>query len=115
MDERLEKALDFSNYMFYLNNSKKVLEENFYQDIVYYYNGAQFTINKELICFCSFLNQREQDSIVLVDDNNRPIEIADLAEFEAEILDLYMTASNNYLSKYNALIRNRTIEKMVEL
>ena len=29
MDERLEKALDFSNYMITLNNQKRVLRERF--------------------------------------------------------------------------------------
>ena len=115
MDERLEKALDFSNYMITLNNSKKVLEETFHQDIIYYYNGAQFTVDKELVCFCSIMLQNNQTSIVLVDDNNRPIEVTDLEAFLDEILDVYNTATNDYLTKYNALIKNRTIEKMVEL
>ena len=32
MDQRLEKALDFSNYMVTLNNQKRVLTEQFKQD-----------------------------------------------------------------------------------
>ena len=36
-------------------------------------------------------------------------------DFLDEILDVYNTATNDYLTKYNALIKNRTIEKMVEL
>ncbi len=32
MDERLEKALDFSNYMVTLNNQKRLLAEQFDQE-----------------------------------------------------------------------------------
>ena len=31
MDERLKKALDFSNYMVTLNNQKRVLKEKFFE------------------------------------------------------------------------------------
>ena len=51
MDQRLEKALDFSNYMVTLNNQKRVLTEQFKQDIIHYYCGGQFTVTQELISF----------------------------------------------------------------
>ena len=34
MDERLEKALEFANYMTTLNNQKRVLKEKFYESEV---------------------------------------------------------------------------------
>ena len=54
--------------------------------------------------------QKEQESIVLVDDN-KSIEITDLEDSLDEILDVYNTAKRLPPSKYNALIKNRTIEK----
>lgn len=115
MDERLEKALDFSNFMITLNNQKRVYKEKYQQDIIYYFNGCQFTVDKELICFCKIMMLQEQDSIVLIDDNSRPVEIDDLEKFYNDILSVYHQASNEYLNKYNTVLKNRSIEKMVEL
>jgi len=107
MDERLEKALQFSHYMVNLNNQKRVLEETYSQDIIHYFNGAQFTVNKELICFCKIMMLLEQDTVVLVDDNNRPIEIEDLEEFFDEILTIYNEASNEYFVNYTTLVKSK--------
>ena len=43
MDSRLDKALEFSNYMTTLNNQKRLLWENYQQNLVYYFNGGKFT------------------------------------------------------------------------
>jgi len=107
MDERLEKALNFSNYMVNLNNQKRVLEETYAQDIIHYFNGAQFTVNKELICFCKIMMLQEQESVVLVDDNNRPVEIEDLKDFFDEILSIYNEASNSYFVNYTSLVKSK--------
>lgn len=116
MDERLEKALDFSNYMVSLNNSKRFLEENFNQDLIYYFEGCQFTVNKELISFCQIMLNRGQDEIVLVDDNNKPLFVESVEEFLDKILDVYFTASNKYFNSYTKLLKSKkSIDSMVEL
>jgi len=51
MDKRLEKALEFSNYMVTLNNQKRILKEKFRENIVHYHNGGQFTVTQDLITF----------------------------------------------------------------
>jgi len=107
MDERLEKALQFSNYMVNLNNQKRILEETYHQDIIHYFNGAQFTVDKELIVFCKIMMQLEQDVVVLVDDNKRPVEIDNLSEFFDEILTIYNEASNEYYVNYTTLIKSK--------
>ena len=53
MDERLEKALEFSNYMLTLNNQKRLLTEKYQEELLYFYNGCQFTVTKELINFAT--------------------------------------------------------------
>ena len=115
MDERLEHALEVSNYMVTLNNSKRFLEEAYKQDIIYYFNGGQFTVNQELICFCQIMLNRDQESIILLDDNNRPFDIESLDIFLQNILDIYFTATNTYLTKFNKLVKHRSIESMVEV
>ena len=50
MDEALEKALDFSNYMVTFNNQKRIIREEFLEGLLIYQHGGMFTITKELIC-----------------------------------------------------------------
>tara|TARA_B110000503_G_scaffold129783_1_gene202380 strand:- start:12447 stop:12800 length:354 start_codon:yes stop_codon:yes gene_type:complete len=115
MDERLEKALNFSNYMVTLNNQKRVLKEKFREQTIYYFLGAQFTVTKELITFVSMLvEQGNDEDIVLVDDNDTPIMVKDLTEFQSEILNTYFTAANEYHAEFEKLRKNRSVEKLVD-
>lgn len=115
MDERLEKALDFSNYMVTLNSQKRVLKERFREQTVFYHLGGQFTVNKQLMTFVSMLvEQGNDEDIVLVDDNETPIMVKDLTDFQSEILNTYFTAANEYHAEYEKLRKNRSVEKLVE-
>lgn len=115
MDERLEKALKFSNYMVTLNNQKRLLKEKYHEDLLFFKNGCQFTITKELITFVGFLVDKGNDSnIVLVDDNDIPTLIENLTDFYDDILDVYFTASNEYNNKYNELKLKRSVEKLID-
>ena len=115
MDERLEKAINFSNYMVTLNNQKRVLKEKYYEDLLYFTNGCQFSVTKELITFVAMLIANDNDTdIVLVDDNDTPTSIEDLNEFYYSILDVYFVASNEYNTKYNDLKSKRSVEKLVD-
>ena len=53
MDERLQKALDFPNYMVTLITQKKkkkkrVLKEQYFENRIHYFNGGQFSVTNEL-------------------------------------------------------------------
>ena len=116
MDERLKKALDFSKYMVTLNNQKRVLKEKFLESRIYYFNGGQFTITKELITFVGLLvNSKNVEDVVLTDDNSIPIKIEDLAKFYEDVTDCYFSASNSYHTKYNILKKQRSVEALVGL
>jgi len=115
MDERLEKALEFSNYMVTLNNQKRVLKERYREQTVYYHGGGQFTVTKDLITFVNMLVERGNDEdIVLVDDNETPVMVKDLNDFAVEIVNTYFTAANEYHAEYEKLRKNRSVEKLVE-
>jgi len=115
MDERLEKALEFSNYMVTLNNQRRVVREQFLENCVHYLNGGKFAVNRDLITFCHTLLQREQTSAILIDDNDTPIEVEDLQKFLDDILDIYFTTSYEYFDKYNEIKKNRTVKGLVNL
>jgi hypothetical protein len=115
MDERLQKALDHSNYMVTLNNQKRLLREQYKENLVYYYNGGQFKVTQELISFCQSLVTLEQDGTILIDDNSIPIEVDNVANFSAELYTKYFEATNQYFVEYNKLKKNRTVESIINL
>jgi len=115
MDERLEKALEFSNYMVTLNNKKRLLREQYEQECVHYYSGGQFSVTQDLISFCQSLCALDQETVVLIDDNHQPIEIDPLEDFLKDILAIYSTATNKYLLEYNKIKTNRSVEGLLEL
>ena len=80
MDERLEKALEFSNYMTTLNNQRRIIKEQFLENCVHYINGGKFSVNRELITFCQALRHNHQDDAIVIDDNETPIKIDDLQQ-----------------------------------
>lgn len=114
MDERLEKALDFSNYMLTLNNQKRLLAEKYQEDLIYFYNGSQFTITRELITFISTMISADQDEVVITDDNSIPCLVEDINTFYEEIINKYMSASNEYHTAYLKLKSSRRVEKLVD-
>jgi len=113
MDVKLEKALDFSNYMVTLNNQKRLIHEQFQQNLVHYFGGGQFSVTQQLISFCQSLLSLEQEDTVLVDDNNQPIFVPDLSTFTSDILNVYATASNTYLTEYEKIRKNRSVQGLV--
>lgn len=114
MDERLGKALDFSNYMITLNNQKRLLREKFEEQLLYFFSGSQFTITKELINFCKAMHDANQDDVVLIDDHGNPALVQDIEAFYGNILAQYFEAANSYHTNYITLKKNRSVEKLVE-
>jgi len=115
MDERLEKALEFSNYMVTLNNQKRLLNEKYQEDLLYFHAGCQFTVTKELVTFVSMLVDKDQtDNVVLIDDNGIPCLVSDIEDFLSDIMDTYFSASNEFHSKYIDLKKKRSVEALVD-
>ena len=97
MDLRLDKALEFSNYMTTLNNQKRLLWENYQQKLVYYFNGGKFTITTDLI---AFLQAVQYDSYVLIDDNNLPLKL-DTKKFLLDIRIQHQKPTTDYYEEYS--------------
>lgn len=115
MDERLEKALEFSNYMITLNNQRTLIQEKFKEQATYYYKGGKFHITRELMSYLYTLVAKNQKSTILIDDNNIPIEINDVEKFQEELYDTYFQAANLYLTEYNKIKTNRNVKGLVDL
>jgi hypothetical protein len=113
MDERLQKALEFSNYMITLDNQRRILKEKYQEDLLYYYKGGTFTATKELITFCYSMKNSGQDEIVITDNNNIPVNV-EIDNFQEGISNTYFQASNKYFVEYDKLISNRSVEGIIE-
>jgi len=115
MDERLSKALEFANYSVTLNNQRRALKEKFLADIIYYHNGGCFAVTKELINFVkTLIDTGNEEGVVLIDDNDVPVEIADMQNFLETILNKYFTASNEYYTEYQKIRKQRSVEGITQ-
>ncbi len=115
MDERIEKAFQTANYMASLSNLRRVALEELNQNLIYYSQGATFTVNRDLITFVKILLDIGNTESVLLDDNNIPVQIENLQDFFTKILSIYAEASNDYLRKYQEIKSKRKVEALVTL
>lgn len=115
MDERLEKALDFSNYMVTLNNQRILIQEKFQEQSIHYFNGGKFQATQERIAFVQSLLAMHQTSTILIDDNNIPVQIEDLETFALDLHSTYFEAANNYFKEYTNIKKNRNVEGLINL
>jgi len=100
MTSKLTKALEFSNYRQTLNIQHNNLKSKVQTLLTYSINGGSFNIDLPLITFVEMLIKKENDSVVLLDVYNNPIEITDLKDFLEEILSRYFEATNEYYAEY---------------
>ena len=115
MEEQLKQALDFSKYRETFAVQRKTLKEKVDARLTYGVNGGIFKINRELINFVQMLLSADRtEGVVLLDVNDNPILIADLAEFKDIILDRYFTATLEYYEEYQRLKKSKSVEKLIE-
>jgi hypothetical protein len=115
MDDRLQKALSFSNYQFTLTNQRKILREKLDSSLLYGYNGGIFKVDESLISFVNFLSDQGRSNIPILDSNKNPILIENLKTFLDEILNVYFSAVLDYYNEYEKIKKNRTTEKLIDL
>jgi hypothetical protein len=116
VDEKIEKAFGIANYMATLSGQKQILKEEYYQSLIFYHNGGTFTATRELINFVkTLIDISNSNSSVLVDTNEIPVDIDDLAKFLETALAVYQSAINAYHTAYSTLRKNRTVEGLMSL
>jgi len=115
MDERLAKALEFSNFLETQNNQKRIFLKQFKDNLIHYAYGHKFTVSIQLINLLSVLTETDQQSIVILDDNELPIIINDPKEFMQNIVGVYIFASRKYAKDYADIKENRSVEGLTSL
>ena len=116
MNERLQQALDFSNYKQTLALQRKDLKEKVDAKLTYGFNGGIFKIDRELLNFVNTLcSKGRTEGIILLDSNENPIKIDNLESFQDEIFDRYFTTVYEYHEQYEQIKKSRTVEKLLDL
>jgi len=114
MEDRLKKAIEFSNYRTSLFNKKEDIKTRVGSMLTYGYNGGIFKINQTLICFVKLVLDQGKDYVVLIDSNENPIEIKELQTFYDTIFTKYFEANNFYHSEYEKLKKSRTVTSIYD-
>ena len=109
MDERIQKALEFSNYRLSLFNLKENIKLKVDSMLVYAINGGLFKSSPELISFVKLIIDSGRSSAVFIDINGNPTEIVELQQFYVNRVDRYLQASNYYHVEYTKLRAARSV------
>ena len=115
MDERLAKALEFSNFLETQNNQKRIFLAQYKENLIHYTHGHKFTVTQELVNFCHTLSCVYPIHAVLLDDNNNPFTITNIAEFTKELIGVYVFASRKYAADYETIKQNRSVQGLIDL
>jgi len=114
VDERLQKALDFSKYRISLFNRKEDLKIRMNSMLTYAQNGGIFKITPEFITWIKLIIDSDKDRVVLIDSNGNPTEITDLNNFYKNITEKYWEAVNVYHAEYVKLKSARSVAHVYE-
>jgi hypothetical protein len=115
MDERLQKALEFSNYTLTLNNQKRNIKNRVAQLQLVHYNSGVFVANHETIAFFSTLiNLGKVSNIVVLDSKENPIKVVNLNELLEKLVNAYFSAMNEYDSENEKLRKARSIKQIMD-
>jgi hypothetical protein len=114
MDDRLQKALDYSKYRISLFNRKEDLKVKLNTMLTHACNGGIFKIDRELINFVELLQRQGRDHVVLIDKNQNPIHITDISRFLDDIFSRYFEATNLYHSEYSKLKAARSVRSIYD-
>ena len=115
MDERLAKALEFSNFLETQNNQKRIFLAQYKENLIHYTHGHKFTVTQELINFCHTLSCIYPINAIVLDDNNIPFTITDIDEFTRELIGVYVVASRKYAADYETIKQNRSVQGLIDL
>jgi len=113
MDEKLEKALEFSKYQQTLQVQKDNLKLRLEHMLITKIENAVFNCNMELINFIQTCILNKCDSIILLDIHNNPVKIKNLDLWVHNLLSVYNESYNEYLENYNNLKKARNVKKVI--
>ena len=113
MDERLQKALEFSNYNLTITNQKRNIKNRVYQLQIVHYGGGVFLANPETISFVKTLVDMDHNSAVIIDNKENPITVKDCKELLQKLVDAYISSTQEYDVEYEKIKKARNIKSVM--
>ena len=90
------------------NNQLQLLKDKFIDSNILFVQGHQFTIDSSLLTLCqNMLSLQRTQDVMLLDDYQNPVLIADLKHFVDEAWQLYQGNLNRYHVEYQSLLKNK--------
>ena len=115
MEERLQKALEFSNYRQTLNNQLHKAKIKAEGMLMLAEGGGTFNVDQQLICFLDYLVREGITEAPLLDANKSPIHIADTSAFLKKITARYFEVTNDYLRDAQAIKKSRKVSSILDI
>jgi hypothetical protein len=114
MDERLEKALAFSNYRITIENRKKAIKRRYSAMSVLHYENGTFLSDASTISFVNALLTAGHNDAIILDEHLKPINIQNLSEFKEKLIENYFEATNEYSNEINKLNKARDVKRAMD-
>lgn len=114
MDDRLQKALDFSNYTLTLTNQKKNIRNRVTQLQLVHYNGGVFIANQETIAFVKAMLDMGHKSVTLIDVKENPVSVKDTQDLLEKLTSAYISSTNELEAEYQKIRKARNIHKIMD-
>tara|TARA_B100000212_G_C27370789_1_gene532448 strand:+ start:326 stop:730 length:405 start_codon:yes stop_codon:yes gene_type:complete len=114
MDERLSRALQFSNYRQTLHIQKQNLIQRMRNQSTVLHNNGMFIADPTTIAFTKALIDRGYENAIIIDSKEVPIKIENLEEFLVLLLDANFKATNEFYVANEKVRRSRNIKSLLE-
>lgn len=114
MEDRLRRALEFSNYRQTLHIQRENVKQRYNSQLQLITNGGIFYAERELVSFVQSLIDTKNDSAIIIDSKNNPVNIENLKEFRDNLLEAYHQASNELYAEHRRLKKSRNIKAIIE-
>jgi len=113
MDERLQKALEFSNYNLTITNEKRNIKNRVNQLQIVHHSGGVFLAQPETIAFVKALIDLEYKESIIIDTKENPIRISDLKELLEKLVNAYTSATQEFEVEYNKIRKSSSIKSIM--
>lgn len=114
MDERLEKALEFSNYALTINNQKRNIKNRIAQLQIVHHLGGVFIADHATISFVKALVDLGHTDGVMIDSKENPVKVKSFTELLEKLTTAYFSATNEFDAEYEKLKKARNIKTIME-
>lgn len=114
MDERLQKALEFSNYTLTLTNQKKNIRNRVAQLQLVHYKGGVFKADHETIAFVKAMIDMGNTNGFMIDTKENPVKILSYEELLEKLTSAYHSATNELAAEFEKINKARNIKKIMD-